>query len=226
MYRAGYCHDADVSIFSTIQLFSSLAALAYHNAQLEASAFPSTRPPRPLVLLVNFSSPILAGTAYSIMNIGTASQVIFSADETQLIAAIKGTPPAAGFLALWDVSANGTLSANFTTVAPPSGGGLPFGMTLIPNTNAFVVADPAGGFDIFNLDDPSQNTAVPIAGNAANCWSEFSPSTGHFFITDAAISTLTEVAVDGNLTGSVIRVIFLFHIRHIYRYADCMRLDL
>ena len=39
MYRAGYCHDADVSIFSTIQLFSSLAALAYHNAQLEASAF-------------------------------------------------------------------------------------------------------------------------------------------------------------------------------------------
>jgi hypothetical protein len=144
---------------------------------------------------------------------GTASQVIFSADESRLIAAVKGTPPAVGFLAVWDIAADGSLSENFTSVASPSGGGLPFGMTSIPGTDAFVVADPASGFDVFDLSNQTQNAAVAIDGQAANCWSELSPSTGHFFITDAALSTLTEVAVDADLNGSVVKVRSLVRIR-------------
>ena len=58
---------------------------------------------------------------------GSASHIIFSEDGSSLIAAIKGTPPAQGFLAVWDVASDGTLSQNFKTITPPTGGALPFG---------------------------------------------------------------------------------------------------
>jgi len=50
---------------------------------------------------------------------GTTSHVIFSEDGQQLIASIKGTPPTPGFLAMWNVQPDGSLSENFQKVAPP-----------------------------------------------------------------------------------------------------------
>jgi hypothetical protein len=82
---------------------------------------------------------------------GTANHIIFSEDDQQLIASIKGTPPQPGFLAVWDVSQSNTLSQNFTQIAPASGGLLPFSMTVIPGENAILATDAGVGFDIFDM---------------------------------------------------------------------------
>ena len=63
---------------------------------------------------------------------GTASHIVFSEDGTKLIASVKGVPPTPGFLAVWDVADDGTLSENSTQIAPGQGGLLPFSMTVIP----------------------------------------------------------------------------------------------
>jgi len=138
---------------------------------------------------------------------GSASDIIFSEDGTQLIASIKGIPPTPGFLAIWDIADDGSLSENFTSVAPPNGGLLPFSMTSIPGTSAVLVTDPGIGFDIFDLsqtDNSSSSSAVPINGQSATCWSSFSNKTGNFYLTDVGTSIVTEVNVDQNLTGTVV----------------------
>ena len=136
----------------------------------------------------------------------TASQVIFSEDNKQLIVSVKGSPPNAGFFAIWDVASDGSLSANFKTVSPGKGGLLPFSMTVIPGKNALLATDAGVGFDIVNLKDTSKNTANEIGGQIATCWSAFSPATGNFYLTDIGTSSVTEVHVDGNLKGSVVSV--------------------
>ncbi|GJE97959.1 hypothetical protein PsYK624_141810 [Phanerochaete sordida] len=136
---------------------------------------------------------------------GSASQIIFTDDDSQLVVAVKGAPPAStGYLAVWDVVHNGALSANFSTVPTPQGGALPFSLSAVPGTRAFVAADPNVGFDVFDLDDASKNAAVAVQGQAANCWGARSPKTGHFFLTDPGAAMVNEVAVDGNLKGSVV----------------------
>jgi len=138
---------------------------------------------------------------------GSASDIIFSEDGTQLIASIKGIPPTPGFLAIWDIADDGSLSENFTSVAPPSGGLLPFSMTSIPGTSAVLVTDPGIGFDVFDLsqtDNSSSSSAVPINGQSATCWSSFSNKTGNFYLTDVGTSIVTEVNVGQNLTGTVV----------------------
>jgi hypothetical protein len=77
--------------------------------------------------------------------------VVFDEDDSWLIASIKGTPTDSGFLAVWDVAGDGSLSANLTTVAPSTGGALPFGMNLILGTNAILATDPAEGSKFVNL---------------------------------------------------------------------------
>ncbi|KAF9055745.1 hypothetical protein BJ165DRAFT_1521722 [Panaeolus papilionaceus] len=81
---------------------------------------------------------------------GTASHVIFNADESQLIASVKGVPPTPGFLASWAISSDGSLSAE-PVKSTPKDGLLPFGMALVPNSNAVVVADAGVGLDVFDF---------------------------------------------------------------------------
>ncbi|EJF55787.1 hypothetical protein BD309DRAFT_276048 [Dichomitus squalens] len=135
---------------------------------------------------------------------GSASHVIFSEDGSQLLASVKGVPPTPGFIAVWDVQADGSLSADFKSVAPPSGGALPFSMTLIPGKNALLSTDPALGFDVFDLGSGNASSAVPITGQSATCWSSFSKKTGNFYLTDIGTSTVTEVNVDANLKASIV----------------------
>lgn len=136
---------------------------------------------------------------------GTASHVIFSEDGSQLIASIKGLPPTPGFLAIWDIANDGSLSANFTSIPPPSGGLLLFSMTPVIGKNALLVTDPIIGFDIVDLGDSSKSSAVNISGQGATCWSSFSKKTGNYYLTDLATSTITEVYIDDNLNGTVVK---------------------
>jgi len=142
---------------------------------------------------------------------GSLSQVIFSEDGKYLVASIKGIPPTPGFLALWDIMEDGILSQNLTKVYPGQGGLLPFSMTPIPGTTAILATDAGVGFDIFDLSNiqeasnSSKTTVIPIAGQSATCWSSYSPKTGNFYLTDIGTSIVTEVNVDQNLKGSIVK---------------------
>ena len=137
---------------------------------------------------------------------GTASQIIFNDDESKLIASFKGLAPAVGFLALWDVQPDGSLSPEFTKMDTLPGGSLTFSLTPIPGKNAFVSTDPGVGFTVFDLDDPSKGSVIPIPGQGATCWTSFSAKTGNFFLDDGSTATVTEVHVDDNLKASIVKV--------------------
>lgn len=150
---------------------------------------------------------------------GTASDLLFTADGSKLIASVKGNPPAPGFFAVWNVANDGSLSADFQGVTPPKGGLLPFGMSLFPeNANALISTDAAQGFDVIDLNNAlsakaqgttgiqsaatsnvvaaGESSANVVSGQVAVCWSAFSPKTGDFYMTDIGTSTVTEVNVD------------------------------
>jgi hypothetical protein len=138
---------------------------------------------------------------------GTVSHILFNADGSQLLASVKGTPPQPGFVAVWDVAQNGSLSAQFKAVPPPSGGVLPFGMNLIPGKNAVFVTDPAVGVEVISPAGATKNaTAVSVPGQGAICWTSYSAKTGSFYITDVIRSLVTEVGVSGNLSSSIVKV--------------------
>ncbi|KAJ7843826.1 hypothetical protein B0H13DRAFT_2209663 [Mycena leptocephala] len=149
----------------------------------------------------------------------TPSQIIFSQDEKQLIVSVK-----AGFLVVWDINADGSLSTNLWTVG---GGVLPFSLNHIPGKNALVVADPGVGYNIFNLDsnartagvsvpiprsgltilypDPDPCPSLPIPNQRANCWSVYSKQSGNFYIIDVGASTFTEVHVTSSLNSTIVK---------------------
>ncbi|KAF8917413.1 hypothetical protein CPB85DRAFT_1431332 [Mucidula mucida] len=150
---------------------------------------------------------------------GSVSHVVFSEDNTQLIASVKGVPPTPGFLAVWDVAADGSLSEDFLSVTPGEGGLLPFSMTIVPGKNAILATDAGVGFDIFDFGAiaasanssanatgaADRSSVVAIDGQSATCWSSFSPKTGNFYLTDIGTSLVTEVNVDDNLAGSLVK---------------------
>ncbi|KDR66290.1 hypothetical protein GALMADRAFT_148035 [Galerina marginata CBS 339.88] len=145
---------------------------------------------------------------------GTTSHIVFSEDGSKLVASVKGVPPTPGFLAAWDVAADGSLSAQPVKSTPASGGLLPFSMTVIPGKNAILATDAGIGFDIFNFggsgkgaksSSSASSTVVPISGQKATCWSSFSPKSGNFYLTDIGTSTITEVNVDANLKGTIVK---------------------
>lgn len=147
-------------------------------------------------------------------SVSAARDISFNDANDQLIVTVAGTT---GQLAVWDVQKDGSLSPNFTTVNPPSGGSGPFSLTPIPGTNAMVSADTAVGADIWDLDSvtastaanktaPGRSASVKIDGQLVNCWSTFSPKTGNFYFTDAGAAVVTEVNVDKNLKATVVKV--------------------
>lgn len=140
---------------------------------------------------------------------GSVSHIVFSEDNKQLIASVKGVPPTPGFLAVWDVADDGSLSESFTSVAPAEGGLLQFSMTIIPGKNAILATDAGIGFDIFDFSSGSnastKSSVVAIDGQSATCWSSFSPNTKNFFLTDIGTSMVTEVNIDNDLVGTVVK---------------------
>lgn len=146
---------------------------------------------------------------------GTASQIVFSEDNTRIIVSVKGSSSQPGFLAVWDISSDGTISKDFTKIAPASGGLLPFSMTVIPGKDAILATDAGIGFDVFDFSsaqngsvvvESSKNSANKIEGQSATCWSAFSQKTGNFYLTDIGTSIVTEVNVDDNLKGTIVKV--------------------
>ncbi|KAI0322604.1 hypothetical protein OF83DRAFT_1049042 [Amylostereum chailletii] len=153
---------------------------------------------------------------------GSTSHLIFTEDQSTLVAAVKGNPDVnqTGFLAAWDVQADGSLSKDFTRVELPSGGALPFALANIPGKNSLFVADAAVGADIFDLKGgvaslaangnssaaaSSASSAVQVANSTAVCWNSFSKKTGNFYVTDIGTSLVTEINVADDLKGSIVK---------------------
>lgn len=152
------------------------------------------------------------------------SQVIFTEDEKHLVAAVKGMTVAQtnfsckGYLAVWDIAANGSLSENFTKVYPKDGGAAPFALTIIPGSSAIFAADTSIGYDIFDFSDVStastsnRSSANPTPGGG-NCWSAYSNKTGSYYLVAPGSDNVTEVAINSDLTSSVVNVGFSNHLR-------------
>jgi len=140
---------------------------------------------------------------------GSASHIVFSEDGKSLIVSVKGIPPQPGFLAVWDVAEDRSLSKDFQSISPGKGGLLPFSLTIIPGQNAILATDAGVGFDIFDFSSSSpggnKSSVVPIDGQGATCWSSFSHKTGNFYLTDIETSIVTEVNVDVDLKGTVVK---------------------
>ncbi|KAI0029711.1 hypothetical protein K488DRAFT_80018 [Vararia minispora EC-137] len=137
---------------------------------------------------------------------GTASQIVWSQDQTQVYAAVKGNPGSgpAGYIAAWNMTDSG-LSDQFVNVTLPAGAGAPFSLTPIPGQNAMFSADAAIGVDVFDFaNGPESVAASPrtqsynISGSMAPCWSAYSPMTGDYYVSDLLTSILTEVSLDAN----------------------------
>ncbi|KAJ7667297.1 hypothetical protein B0H17DRAFT_1162418 [Mycena rosella] len=126
----------------------------------------------------------------------TPSQIIFSPDEKQLIVSVK-----AGFLAVWDINTDGSLSPDFQTVL---GGILPFSLLYVPSKNAIIASDPGVGYDIFNLAT-NATVSFPIPAQTLTCWSVHSAESGNFYMVDVGVSTITEITVTGSLGSTIVK---------------------
>ncbi|KAF8623199.1 hypothetical protein AX17_007519 [Amanita inopinata Kibby_2008] len=136
----------------------------------------------------------------------TGSQVIFSSDETKLIAVVKGSPTSAGFLAMWDINADGSLSAQFVSMY---GGTYPWSATYVNGANVIMGADGAFGFNVFNVGEFDVNPATvaqqyPVSGQVIVCWSEYSSYTGNYYLSDFGAANIDEVHIDSNLNPTVV----------------------
>ncbi|KAI0078795.1 hypothetical protein K474DRAFT_1683617 [Panus rudis PR-1116 ss-1] len=131
----------------------------------------------------------------------TPSEIIFSEDGSQLIASVKGSSvDQPRFLAIWDINKDGSLSQQFKSVPAGRGGIRPFGFSTISGKNAFVVADPAIGCEIFDTSGSQAtaptSTAVNVTSQMAICWTAYSHSTGSFYLIDAGNADVVEINVD------------------------------
>ena len=141
----------------------------------------------------------------------TASQITFTKDQKNIIVAVKGAPSKPGFFAVWSYSPTSGLAANYTRIATPSGAGLPFSLTPIRGSDAFMAVDFALGFDIIDYStgltaNTIRTTAVPIAGQQAACWSTYASARNSYYAVDTAAGIITEIKIDDSLKTSIVTV--------------------
>ncbi|KAK2460349.1 hypothetical protein APHAL10511_007738 [Amanita phalloides] len=145
--------------------------------------------------------------------LGSVSQVIFANKDKSLMVAVKGNPSvgARGYLAFWDFEHDGSLSKEYRTVFGNKAVHAPFGITPVRGANAILTADAALGYDIWDFtgskglaQDDWKITDYPVAGQAAICWSTYSPKTGNYYLVDFK-DVITEVSVDCHADSHIVK---------------------
>ncbi|EPS36122.1 hypothetical protein H072_10528 [Dactylellina haptotyla CBS 200.50] len=138
---------------------------------------------------------------------GTVSDIFFTPDSKMLIVMVKGNPPTkvAGFVAVYPV-VNGTVSMT-PVKSNPVGSVALFGSSIISNTE--ILATDAG-FGTMKLKiDPvthvvTADVKTTIAGQAATCWSAYSPKTGSVYVTDIKMNRIEEIsAASGKIVSAL-----------------------
>ena len=120
-----------------------------------------------------------------------------------------------GFLAVWDVYEDYSLSRDFDRVALPSGGNFPFSLTVVRGQNAYLATDPVMGFDILsNVSENSNSSgqhnvgfyAKRIPNQITTCWSAYSSLTENYYLVDLHGYRVAEVSIGENLESTVVNV--------------------
>ena len=129
---------------------------------------------------------------------------MFSGDDKTLLASYKGTATTPGYVAAWNVNADGSLSAQHKQLALPGGGKVGFGMTPVRGQNAVFVTDPGNGFEAIDLSGARPGSHTIPTGERASCWASYSDVTKNYYATDAGASAVHEVSIDANLNMKVV----------------------
>jgi hypothetical protein len=142
------------------------------------------------------------------------SEILFSADNLALIVSVKGfnaTSP--GYLLFYTLTSNMTMLASNATTVTPTGGILPFSMTLV-GTNGLLVTDPgAGGVLTLNYSSTtgtisnSMFTSVNTTLAGALCWSTYSPNIGHYYVIGAGTATIVELSLNLNSNSIPVTIV-------------------
>ncbi|KAM7205341.1 hypothetical protein V8F33_001172 [Rhypophila sp. PSN 637] len=149
----------------------------------------------------------------------TVSQVFWSADESQLLATVKGDPEKGnnGFFSAYAVlEADAATAAaeddqsNFEIRSTPEGTAVLFGSVAIPGTQDVLATDASFGVAILSLlegalaGEGGAAARLELPGQKATCWATISPLTNTAFVTDVGRNMLIEVGYanrNGNGNG-------------------------
>jgi len=138
--------------------------------------------------------------------LNSMSTILFSPDETKLLVDVKGltTQNVPGFIAVWDVMSDGSLSKSHQTISAPSSvGALPFGMTHLDGKDGYVASDPTVGGIIFDFSKGYTQKAAKamnfvLPGQGITCWTTYASKSDSYFMTDFGTQTLFEVSIDND----------------------------
>jgi hypothetical protein len=146
----------------------------------------------------------------------TVSHVFFSDDQETLFVTVKGDPGKnnTGFLASFPVENGSRCEMKPASVSSkalrhsPDGTAVLFGSVPIPGTSDILVTDASFGAALLSVDKATGTASVKgrgeIDGQAATCWSTYSPATDTVFVTDVGVNRLVEVsAKDASIVGSI-----------------------
>lgn len=133
----------------------------------------------------------------------SVSTILFSPDGSKLVADVKGiinenTP---GFLAVWDVNADGSLSRTpMKFSASPKRGQQNFGMIHLNGKEGYVMADGSQGGLVYDFSKGyNKNFVVKnivTDGQIISCWTQFLSKSNTYFFTDPLTGRLSEYAID------------------------------
>lgn len=129
--------------------------------------------------------------------LGTVSDLVLTEDASSLFVSVKGNPPLniTGFIATYAMSLQG-LPSTQAALLNPQGSVAPFSITLVPGSSSSLFFTDAG----VGVGLVSGNTSqmVPIQGQGATCWSDYSSRTNSFYVTDIKTSVLSVVSLADN----------------------------
>ncbi|KAM7217324.1 hypothetical protein V8F06_007267 [Rhypophila decipiens] len=133
----------------------------------------------------------------------TVSQVFWSADESQLLATVKGDPEKGnnGFFSAYAQEGGNQAKAGKFRVSQeeirstPEGTAVLFGSAAIPGTQDVLATDASFGVAILSLLEGALAAAarLELPNQKATCWATISPLTNTAFVTDVGRNMLIEV---------------------------------
>lgn len=133
---------------------------------------------------------------------GTAGHIFYSEDQSKLIVSVKSVSPTLGHLLLYDVLPGNQISQSPRIITASAS--LPFGSVVVPGRNAILSADPSIGGEVFDLTRNKSNP-IDVPGQGFACWSGYSQTTGNFYLSDPIASRITELSINQDLQGTVVR---------------------
>ncbi|KAJ7337356.1 hypothetical protein DFH08DRAFT_876586 [Mycena albidolilacea] len=128
----------------------------------------------------------------------TPSQILFSDDGKRLFASVKGSKGNTGFVAVWTVNDDGSLSPDFVKNTP-NGGANPASLTIVRGADALMNTDIGKGINILDFGNGSRQAKtqdLQIGGSSHTAWGEFSDATKNYYISDSDTAIYTELSID------------------------------